>query len=96
MPTATWKNTVIAEASADEVETVEGNIYFPASAMRAEHFKSSEHHSVCPWKGRASYYHVEVEGERNENAAWFYPSPRSAASNIEGFVAFWKGVKVEG
>ena len=95
MPTATWKDVVLAEASEDEIEIVEGNVYFPASALRDEHFAASDHHTVCPWKGTASYYHVEVRGERNENAAWYYPETKPAADNIRGLVAFWKGVKVE-
>lgn len=93
MARAIWHGQVIAES--DEFEVVEGNVYFPPGAIRQEFFASSDHQSVCPWKGTASYYHVVVDGERNENAAWYYPQPKDAASNIKDHVAFWKGVKVE-
>jgi uncharacterized protein (DUF427 family) len=74
---------------------VEGNQYFPPDAIRKEYFKPSEQHSVCPWKGTASYYDVEVNGKRNAGAAWYYPEPKPAAKQIKEYVAFWKGVKVE-
>jgi uncharacterized protein (DUF427 family) len=93
MPRAIWRGKVIAQS--DDFETVEGNVYFPASALVKEHFRPSDHTSVCPWKGTASYYHVVVDDETNENAAWFYPDPKAAAANIRGRVAFWKGVTVE-
>jgi uncharacterized protein (DUF427 family) len=93
MAKATWEGVVIAE-SAQTVE-VEGNQYFPADAIHKEYFRPSEQHSVCPWKGTASYYDVEVKGKRNAGAAWFYPEPKEAAKEIKGHVAFWKGVKVE-
>ena len=93
MPPALWNDQVIAET--DEFETVEGNIYFPPDSIDHAHIESSEHTSVCPWKGTAQYYHVVVNGERNDNAAWFYPEPKDAAANIKGHVAFWKGVAVE-
>ncbi|MEZ4459525.1 MAG: DUF427 domain-containing protein [bacterium] len=93
MAVATWNGVVIAES--DAFETVEGNVYFPPSALKSEHFKPSNHHTTCGWKGVASYYHVEVDGKTNENAAWFYPDPKSAADNIRGYVAFWKGVNVQ-
>ena len=93
MARAIWQGQVIAES--DDFEVVEGNVYFPPDAIKKEFFEPSEHHSVCPWKGTASYHHVVVEGERNENAAWFYPEPKSAAANIKDHVAFWKGVTVE-
>ena len=94
MPRALWENTVIAEAPQERCEKVEGNVYFPPDALVKAHFEPSDHHTVCGWKGTASYHHVVVNGKRNENAAWFYPEPKSAASNIRGFVAFWKGVRV--
>ncbi len=93
MPKAIWKETVIAQS--DRYETVEGNIYFPPEALNAEYFQPSDHHTTCSWKGLASYYNVVVEGEVNANAAWYYPEPKAAASNIKGYIAFWKGVKVE-
>jgi uncharacterized protein (DUF427 family) len=90
---AVWNGVVIAE-SADTI-VVEGNHYFPADAIKSEYFVTSDHTSVCSWKGTASYHSVVVDGQENTNAAWFYPSPKDAASNIAGRVAFWKGVKVE-
>ena len=87
-----WKGAVIAQS--DRTEVVEGNQYFPPDAIDEQYFKPSETHSVCPWKGTASYYTVEVNGERNPDAAWFYPQTKDAAKNIEGYVAFWKGVEV--
>lgn len=93
MPKATWNGTVIAET--DTFETVEGNTYFPPESLKNEFFSDSDYHTTCGWKGVASYYHVIVDGQTNENAAWFYPTPKDAAKNIEGYVAFWKGVTVE-
>jgi uncharacterized protein (DUF427 family) len=89
---AIYNGVVIAE-SADTV-VVEGNHYFPPESLKKEHFKESAHQTICSWKGTASYYHVEVGGQRNENAAWYYPAPKEAARNIAGRVAFWKGVQV--
>ncbi len=93
MARAVWNGTVIAEAT--DVEIVESNIYFPPQAVRREHFRDSETTSVCPWKGTARYYTLEVGGEENVDAAWYYPEPKPAARNIAGYVAFWKGVEVE-
>ena len=90
---ATWKGAVLAES--DETVVVEGNHYFPANSVTREHFRESETHTTCPWKGEASYYDVVVGGEVNRDAAWYYPSPKDAAKEIEGRVAFWRGVKVE-
>jgi uncharacterized protein (DUF427 family) len=89
---AIWKKTVIAESDATEV--VEGNHYFPAAAIKTEFFRDSPTHSTCAWKGEASYYSLEVNGETNPDAAWYYPTPKDAAKNITGYVAFWKGVEV--
>ena len=93
MAKATWNGVTSAES--DTYETVEGNIYFPPSALNQELLRPSETHTTCSWKGVASYYDIEVEGKTNKDAAWFYPAPKDAAANIKGFVAFWKGVKVE-
>ena len=93
MARATWNGRVIAES--DEIELVEGNVYFPPSTVRREFLRESETHTVCGWKGRASYYDLEVGGQRNRDAAWYYPAPREAASRIAGYVAFWHGVTVE-
>ena len=89
---ATWKDAVLAE-SADTV-VVEGNHYFPAESLNRQHFRESNTHSVCPWKGEASYYDVVVDGEINKDAAWYYPEPKEAAKEIKDRVAFWKGVRV--
>jgi uncharacterized protein (DUF427 family) len=94
MPKARWKGTIIAEADSNAVERVEGNVYFPADAVRREHLRPSDTHTVCGWKGTASYYHVAVDGEVNADAAWYYPEPKEAARHIAGHIAFWKGVEV--
>ena len=90
---ATWKGSVLAESDATVV--VEGNHYFPADSIKRELFRKSETHTDCPWKGTASYYDVVVGDEVNKDAAWFYPQTKDAAKEIEGRVAFWRGVKVE-
>jgi uncharacterized protein (DUF427 family) len=92
MPKAVWNGAVLAESANTEV--VEGNHYFPPDAVRREFFKESSHHTVCGWKGTASYYDVVVNGQVNKDAAWYYPTPKDAAKNIAGHVAFWKGVQV--
>jgi uncharacterized protein (DUF427 family) len=89
---ATWNGQVIAES--DDTHVLENNHYFPASSIKKEFFKETDTHTVCPWKGTASYYTIEVNGEKNVDAAWFYPQTRDAAKGIEGYVAFWKGVVV--
>jgi uncharacterized protein (DUF427 family) len=89
---AIWKNQIIAES--DKTIQIEGNHYFPADSIKREFFKSSNTHTTCPWKGVASYYTIEVGDEANKDAAWFYPDPKSAAKEIQGYVAFWKGVEV--
>jgi uncharacterized protein (DUF427 family) len=89
---AIWKGTVLAES--DRTEVVEGNQYFPPDAIEKQYFKPSDTQSVCPWKGTASYYTVEVDGAQNKDAAWYYPQASEKAKNIEGYVAFWKGVEV--
>lgn len=89
---ATWNGITLAES--DRTVVVEGNHYFPAASLNMEYFKPSERSSVCPWKGTASYYDIEAGGQTNSGAAWFYREPKSAASNIAGHVAFWKGVEV--
>jgi len=93
MARAVWKGTVLAES--DDFEVVEGNVYFPPSAVRREHFEPSSHTTFCGWKGTASYYDVVVDGERLESAAWYYAEPKKAAKKITDHVAFWKGVEVE-
>jgi len=93
MAKAMWEGAVLAES--DKTVEVEGNQYFPPDAVHKEYFKPSDTHSECPWKGTASYYDVEVKGKRNAGAAWYYPEPKAAAKKIKGYVAFWKGVRVE-
>ncbi len=91
--TATWNNQIIAESN--ETSVVENNHYFPIDSVISEFLKESDTHSVCPWKGTASYYSLEVGGKINKDAAWYYPHPKDAAKNIQGYVAFWKGVVVK-
>jgi uncharacterized protein (DUF427 family) len=93
MARATWKGAVIAES--DRPVVVEGNYYFPPDSLHSEYFKPSDTHTECPWKGTASYRHVDVNGERNADAAWYYTDPRPAAAQIKDYVAFWKGVRIE-
>lgn len=89
---AIWNGQVLAES--EDTLVVENNHYFPAESINSIFFKASDTHTNCPWKGVASYYTVEVNGESNKDAAWFYPSASDLAKNIEGYVAFWKGVEV--
>ena len=93
MPKAIWNGTVLAES--DRCIVVEGNQYFPPDAINKQYFQESNTHTSCPWKGLASYYSVEVDGQVNKDAAWYYPQAKDKAKNIEGYIAFWKGVKVE-
>lgn len=93
MAKAIWNGVLLAESDATIV--VEGNHYFPPESVNWEHFEESESHTICPWKGVASYYHVVEDGEWNKNAAWYYPEPKPAAKNIKDYVAFWRGVRVE-
>ncbi|HLL76479.1 MAG TPA: DUF427 domain-containing protein, partial [Pyrinomonadaceae bacterium] len=86
-------DTVLAES--DDTVVVEGNHYFHESSLRREHFRQSETHTTCPWKGEASYYDIVAGNEVNPDAAWYYPRTKEAARHIEGRVAFWKGVRVE-
>jgi uncharacterized protein (DUF427 family) len=90
---AIWNDTVIAES--DRTRVVEGNHYFPPDAVRREHLRPSAMHTVCSWKGTASYYDVVVDGKANADAAWYYPEPKPAAAEIAGWIAFWHGVRVE-
>ena len=93
MTKAIWNDAVIAESG--DCETVEGNKYFPPDAVKREYLQPSETHTVCGWKGTASYYDVEVKGQTEKDGAWYYPAPLPAAAKIKGYVAFWKGVRVE-
>ncbi|NWG20460.1 MAG: DUF427 domain-containing protein [Chloroflexi bacterium] len=93
MVRAIWNGTVIAESDATLV--VEGNHYFPPEAVKREYMRDSATHTVCSWKGVASYYDIVVDGAVNRDAAWYYPQPKEAAQQIAGYVAFWRGVRVE-
>ena len=93
MAKATWNSAVLAES--DRTVVVEGNQYFPPDSVRAEYLRPSATHTICSWKGTASYHDVEVNGQRNPDAAWYYADPKPAAAQIKGYIAFWKGVKVE-
>jgi uncharacterized protein (DUF427 family) len=89
---AIWNGVVLAES--EKTIVVEGNHYFPPDAIHKEFFADSAHHTECGWKGTASYFTIEANGKRNENAAWYYPAPKDAAKQIAGYIAFWKGVQV--
>ena len=89
---ATWNGATIAESN--DTIVIEGNHYFPRDAIRQEYFQPSNTHTICPWKGEASYFNVVVNGETNKDAAWYYPDPKPAAQEIKDYVAFWRGVKV--
>ncbi len=89
---ATYNGKVIAES--DKTIQIEGNHYFPPEAIVKEHFKDSDTHTMCPWKGTASYYSIDVDGDVNSDAAWYYPDPKYAAKEIKDYVAFWRGVEV--
>lgn len=89
---AIWNNTVIAESN--ETVVVERNHYFPPSSLNREFFEDSNLHSTCPWKGQASYFSLNVDGQINKDAAWYYKNPSSAAKEIKDHVAFWKGVEI--
>ena len=90
---AVWNGRVLAES--DDTVVVEGNHYFPRSALDGDLLAPSETTTFCPWKGTAHYYHLTVDGEINRDAAWYYPSPKPAARQIEARVAFWRGVAVK-
>ncbi|HEV7208415.1 MAG TPA: DUF427 domain-containing protein [Mycobacteriales bacterium] len=92
MAKAVWNGTVLAES--DQTVIVEGNHYFPPSSVRDGLLKASDTTSVCPWKGTAHYYSVDIDGQLNPDAAWYYPAPKDAAAEIQDHVAFWKGVEV--
>ena len=92
MPTARWNGAVIAQS--DDTVVVEGNHYFPADSVDPAMLEDSPTHSNCPWKGQASYKTLVVDGQRNKDAAWYYPTPKAAAAEIAGRYAFWRGVEV--
>ncbi len=92
---AVWNGAVLAEAADDQVELVEGNVYFPPETVNREFFDDSSSHTRCYWKGKASYYDVVVDGQTNSDAAWYYPKPSRLAKHLKDYVAFWRGVMVE-
>ena len=89
---ATWNGATLADSA--QTVVVEGNHYFPPDSIKTEHFRRSETHTTCHWKGEASYYDVVVDGKTNKDAAWYYPNPSEAAKQIKDHVAFWRGVQV--
>jgi len=89
---AVWNNTVVAES--DDTVVVEGNHYFPESALKREFTSFSNHKTMCSWKGQASYLSLMVDGELNPDAVWYYPDPKPGAEAVAGRVAFWKGVQI--
>ena len=92
MAKAIWNGVIIAES--DHTELVEGNHYFPADTVNKAYLEESNHHTICPWKGQASYYNIVVDGKENKNGAWYYPTPKPAAKQIKNHIAFWRGVQV--
>lgn len=92
MPKAVWNDVIIAES--DDIVVLEGNRYFPRESLREDVLRPSQKHTVCPWKGRASYYSLELDGQTCTDAVWYYPDPKPDANAIRGRVAFWKDVKV--
>ncbi len=93
MPKAIWNGSILAQS--DNCQVVEGNYYFPPDSINQEYFRDSNTRTTCPWKGEASYYTIVVDGKENKDAAWYYPHAKEKAKNIQGYVAFWRGVKVE-
>lgn len=90
---AIWNSAILAES--DQTIVVEGNHYFPPEAVKREYLRPSAAHTTCAWKEVASYYSIEVDGQVNQDAAWYYPQPKDAAKHIAGYIAFWRGVKIE-
>jgi uncharacterized protein (DUF427 family) len=91
---AIWNGATLAES--DDTVVVEGNHYFPSESIHSQYFSDSDTHSICPWKGQASYKTIEVDGQTNADAAWYYSEPKDAAAQIKDRYAFWKGVQIEG
>ena len=89
---AMWNGAIVADSDATRV--VEGNHYFPPNSVNREYVTDSQTTTICPWKGKASYYTLDVAGAKNEDAAWYYPTPKDAASEIKDYIAFWRGVEV--
>lgn len=97
---AIWNNTVVAEADKEDLIYIEGNWYFPPDAAHKEFFKHSDLHTTCIWKGEASYYDIDVNGELNDGGAWYYPAPKSGSiervkKDFTNYVAFWRGIEIK-
>jgi len=90
---AIWNHTVIAQS--DDIVDVEGNAYFPLASLDRQYVVGSDKHTTCPWKGEASYFSLNVGGQVNTDAAWYYPQPKPGAEAVTGRVAFWRGVQVQ-
>ena len=90
---AIWKGQLLAESN--DTLVIENNHYFPASSLNKAFFIESETTSICPWKGTARYFTIVVNNERNKDAAWYYPAPKKAASEIKNYVAFWHDVEIK-
>lgn len=93
MVKATWNGTVIAQS--DDTVVVEGNHYFPPDSVNKQYLRESDMHTSCPWKGVANYYDIEVDGQVNKGAAWYYPDAKEKAKHFENYLAFWRGIQVE-
>ncbi len=93
MVTAKWNGIILAQS--DKCKVVEGNYYFPPESIKREYLTKSATTTICSWKGTASYYDINANGAVNKDAAWYYPQTKDAAKNIEGYIAFWKGVEVD-
>jgi uncharacterized protein (DUF427 family) len=93
MAKAIWGTATVAESN--DTKQIEGNAYFPPESLNQEFFRPSNHTTVCSWKGVAHYYDVVVNGLTNQNAAWYYPEPKPEATQIKGYVAFWKGIRID-
>lgn len=93
MAKAIWNETVLAQSN--DTVIIDGNHYFPPESVNKQYFQESNTHTTCPWKGTANYYDIEVNGKTNRDAAWFYPNAKEKAKHFEGYLAFWRGVKIE-
>ncbi len=89
---AIWNETILADSNSTIV--VENNHYFPKESVNLDYLIKSDTHTHCPWKGKAHYYHIKVDGKLNKDAVWYYPEPKEKASKIKNHIAFWKGVTI--
>ncbi len=96
---AVWNNQILAETTNDNLILIEGNWYFPPNSIHKQYFNSNNEHTICPWKGEASYYDINVDGQINNSAAWYYPTPKDGSiqkvkKDFTNYIAFWRGVEV--